>query len=93
MIHNHLGDLAALPNLLNDDLSRSFTGTQMAEKQGWTGPMTTSVWWGFINGPVSDLPTDKEACSPDFAELCKRCRFFIEKMRISPYLCISAHHR
>jgi hypothetical protein len=24
-IHSHLGDLAALPNLLNDDLSRGFT--------------------------------------------------------------------
>jgi hypothetical protein len=38
-IHYHLGKLAALPNLLNADLSWGFTVARMAEKHGWTDPM------------------------------------------------------
>jgi hypothetical protein len=38
-ILSHLGDLAALPNLLNDDLSCGFTVAQVAEKHGWIDPM------------------------------------------------------
>jgi len=42
-IHNHLGKMAALPNLLNSDLARGFTVAQVAEKHGWTEPMVWSL--------------------------------------------------
>jgi ParB-like chromosome segregation protein Spo0J len=42
-IHNHLGVLATLPKLLNDDLSRGFTVTQVAEKHGWPEPLVWSL--------------------------------------------------
>jgi hypothetical protein len=42
-IHNHLGDLATLPNLLNADLSRGFTVAQVAEKHGWPEPLVWSL--------------------------------------------------
>jgi hypothetical protein len=42
-IHNHLGNLATLPNLLNVDLSRGFTVAQVAEKHGWPEPMVWSL--------------------------------------------------
>jgi len=40
-VHNHLVKMAALPKLLNNDLSRGFTVSQVAQKHGWTDPM---VW-------------------------------------------------
>ena len=42
-IHNHLGDLATLPNLLNGYVSRGFTVTQVAENHGWQEPMVWSL--------------------------------------------------
>jgi len=38
--------------------------------------MTTSVWWGFINGLVSDLPTDKEACQSGFCRTMQKMQVF-----------------
>ncbi len=38
-IHYHLWKMAALPNFLNDDLSRGFTVAQVAQKHGWTDPI------------------------------------------------------
>ena len=46
-IHNHLGKMAALPNLLNSDLARGFTVAQVAEKHGWPEPM---VWCLALEG-------------------------------------------
>jgi len=42
-IHNHLGKMPVLANLLNADLSRGFTVPQVAEKHGWTEPMVWSL--------------------------------------------------
>ena len=42
-IHNHLEKMAALPKLLNADLSRGFTVAQVAEKHGWTESMVWSL--------------------------------------------------
>jgi len=42
-IHNHLLDLATLPNLINADLVRGFTVAQVAEKHGWPEPMVWSL--------------------------------------------------
>jgi len=42
-IHNHLGKMPVLANLLNSDLSRGFTVSQVAEKHGWTEPMVWSL--------------------------------------------------
>jgi len=42
-IHNHLGKMPVLANLLNSDLSRGFTVPQVAEKHGWTEPMVWSL--------------------------------------------------
>ena len=53
-IHNHLGKMAALPNLLNSDLARGFTVAQVAEKHacpvgpedrtgGWPEPLVWSI--------------------------------------------------
>ena len=42
-IHNHLGKMAALPNLLNSDLARGFTVAQVAEKHGWAEPLVWSI--------------------------------------------------
>jgi len=55
-IHNHLGKMAALPNLLNSDLSRGFTVAQVAEKHGWSEPM---VWSLALQGK-EDLERFKE---------------------------------
>ena len=41
--HNHLLKMATLPNLINTDLSRGFTVSQVAEKHGWTEPMVWSL--------------------------------------------------
>ena len=38
-IHNHLLKMATLPNLINADLSRDFSVSQVAEKYNWTEPM------------------------------------------------------
>jgi len=38
-IHNHLLKMATSPNLINTDLSRGFTVSQVAEKHNWTEPM------------------------------------------------------
>ncbi len=35
--------MATLPNLINTDLSRGFTVSQVAEKHGWTEPMVWSL--------------------------------------------------
>ncbi len=35
--------MATLPNLINADLSRGFTVTQVAEKHNWTDPMVWSM--------------------------------------------------
>jgi len=42
-IHNHLLDLATLPNLINADLVRGFTVAQVTEKHGWPEPMAWSL--------------------------------------------------
>jgi len=42
-IHNHLLKMATLPNLINSDLERGFTVSQVAEKHGWTEPMVWSL--------------------------------------------------
>jgi hypothetical protein len=42
-IHNHLGKMPGLANLLKADLSRGFTVAQVAEKRGWTEPMVWSL--------------------------------------------------
>jgi len=42
-IHNHLGKMPVLANLLNADLSTGFTVPQVAEKHGWTEPMVWSL--------------------------------------------------
>ena len=55
-IHNHLGKMAALPNLLNSDLARGFTVSQVAEKHGWSEPM---VWSLALQGK-EDLERFKE---------------------------------
>jgi len=39
----HLAKLATLPFLLNADLSRVYTVSQVAEKHGWTEPMVWSI--------------------------------------------------
>ncbi|MBW2675157.1 MAG: ParB N-terminal domain-containing protein [Deltaproteobacteria bacterium] len=49
VVHNHLLKMATLPNSINNDLSRGFTVSQVAEKHNWTEPM---VW--------SLAPEDKE---------------------------------
>ena len=46
-ISSHLQDLATLPNLVNADLSRGFTVSQVAEKHCWTEPM---VWSQALEG-------------------------------------------
>jgi len=35
--------LATLPNVVNSDLSKGFTVSQVAEKHGWTEPMVWSL--------------------------------------------------
>ncbi len=42
-ISKHLQHLATLPNVVNADLSRGFTVSQVAEKHGWTEPMVWSL--------------------------------------------------
>ena len=42
-IHNHLGKMPVLANLLNADLSQGFTVAQVAKKHGWTEPMVWSL--------------------------------------------------
>jgi len=42
-ISNHLAKMPELANLLNTDLSRGFTVSQVAEKHGWTEPMVWSI--------------------------------------------------
>ena len=55
-ISNHLEKMATLPNVLNADLSRGFTVSQVAEKHGWTEPM---VWSLALEGK-EDLERFKE---------------------------------
>jgi len=42
-IHNHLGEMATLPFLLNSALESGFTVAHVAEKHGWTEPMVWSL--------------------------------------------------
>ena len=42
-IHNHLLKMPALANLINSDLKKGFTVSQVAEKHGWTEPMVWSL--------------------------------------------------
>jgi len=42
-IHNHLGEMPILANLLNADLSLGFTVAQVAQKNGWAEPMVWSL--------------------------------------------------
>ncbi|MCP3940320.1 MAG: hypothetical protein GY710_02415, partial [Desulfobacteraceae bacterium] len=42
-IHNHLGKMPVLANLLNTDLSQGFTVAQVAQKHGWTDSMVWSL--------------------------------------------------
>jgi len=42
-IHNHLGEMPVLANLLNADLSQGFTVSHVAQKHGWTEPMVWSL--------------------------------------------------
>jgi len=42
-IHNHLGEKAELPFLLNTDLKKGFTVPQVAEKHGWPEPLVWSL--------------------------------------------------
>jgi len=42
-IHNHLGEKAVLPFLLNTDLKRGFTVAQVAGKHGWPEPLAWSI--------------------------------------------------
>ena len=46
-IHNHLGKMPVLANLLNTDLSHGFTVALVAQKHGWTEPM---VWFLALKG-------------------------------------------
>jgi len=55
-IHNHLGKMPVLANLLNSDLSRGFTVPQVAEKHGWTEPMV----WSLALEDKEDLERFKE---------------------------------
>ncbi len=55
-IHNHLGKMPVLANLLNSDLSRGFTVSQVAEKHGWTEPMV----WSLALEDKEDLERFKE---------------------------------
>ncbi len=55
-IHNHLLKMPALANLINSDLKKGFTVSQVAEKHGWTEPM---VWSLAIEGK-EDLRRFKE---------------------------------
>jgi hypothetical protein len=55
-IHYHLGEMAALPNLLNADLSQGFTVSQVAQKHGWTEPMV----WSLALEEKDDLKKFKE---------------------------------
>ena len=41
-IHNHLGEMATIPNFLNGDLTMGFTVGSVAQKHGWTDPM---IWF------------------------------------------------
>jgi hypothetical protein len=66
-IYYHLGEMAALPNSLNGDLSLGFTVKSIAEKHGWADPMVWSLalenkdeckrfkelgWWTEDLGPM-----------------------------------------
>ena len=39
----HLQEMAALPKLVNTDLSKGFTVPQVAEKHGWAEPLVWSI--------------------------------------------------
>ena len=56
VIRDHLADLATLPNPPNADLSKGFTGAQVAEKHNWTEPMV----WSLALEDKEDLERFKE---------------------------------
>ena len=55
-VSKHLGEMLALANILNTDLSKGFTVSRVAEKHGWTEPM---VWTLALEGK-EDLERFKE---------------------------------
>ena len=55
-IHNHLLKMPALANLINSDLKKGFTVSQVAEKHGWTEPMV----WSLALEDKEDLERFKE---------------------------------
>ena len=55
-IHNHLLKMATLPNLINNELERGFTVSQVAEKHGWTKPMV----WSLVLENKEDIPRFRE---------------------------------
>ncbi|MGD9163091.1 MAG: DNA methyltransferase [Desulfobacteraceae bacterium] len=42
-VSNYLAKMAALPNLLNEDMQNGFTVAQVAEKHGWSEPLVWSI--------------------------------------------------
>jgi len=62
-IHNHLLKMATLPNLINTDLSRGFTVSQVAEKHNWTEPMVWSLARAHpLRAPETKRQKDDKAC-------------------------------
>ncbi len=55
-LSNHLPKLATLPNMVNSDLSRGFTVSQVAEKHGWAEPLV----WSLALGGKEDLERFRE---------------------------------